>query len=131
MQPYTEKVIETFMNPQNVGRMPDADGIGKVGNPQCGDIMQIFIKVKDNVIYDIKFLTLGCAAAIATSSIATQMVKGKTIEEALKITNKEVVNALGGLPPEKHHCSVLAEDGIRAAIEDYLSKHPEHKASKS
>lgn len=122
MQQYTEKVIETFMNPQNVGRMTDADGVGKVGNPQCGDIMQIFIKVKDNVIYDIKFLTLGCAAAIATSSITTQMVKGKTIEEALKITNKDVVNALGGLPPEKLHCSVLAEEGIRAAIEDYLKK---------
>ena len=122
MQQYTEKVIETFMNPKNVGRMDDADGVGKVGNPQCGDIMQIFIKVKDNIITDIKFLTLGCAAAIATSSITTEMARGKTIEEALKITNKDVVNALGGLPPEKRHCSVLAEDGIRAAIQDYLQK---------
>jgi nitrogen fixation NifU-like protein len=119
---YTEKVIQTFMNPKNVGKIDDADGMGKVGNPQCGDIMQIFIKVKDNIITDIKFLTLGCAAAIATSSITTEMVKGKTIDEALKITNKDVMSALGGLPPEKLHCSVLAEQGIRAAIEDYLSK---------
>ncbi|MCX6999572.1 MAG: Fe-S cluster assembly scaffold protein NifU [Candidatus Sumerlaeota bacterium] len=119
---YTEKVIQTFMNPKNVGKIDDADGMGKVGNPQCGDIMQIFIKVKDNIITDIKFLTLGCAAAIATSSITTEMVKGKTIDEALKITNKDVMSALGGLPPEKLHCSVLAEQGIRAAIEDYLNK---------
>ena len=110
------------MNPKNVGKIDDADGMGKVGNPQCGDIMQIFIKVKDNIITDIKFLTLGCAAAIATSSITTEMVKGKTIEEALKVTNKDVTSALGGLPPEKFHCSVLAEQGIRAAIEDYLNK---------
>jgi nitrogen fixation NifU-like protein len=119
---YTEKVIQTFMNPKNVGKIDDADGMGKVGNPQCGDIMQIFIKVKDNIITDIKFLTLGCAAAIATSSITTEMVKGKTIDEALKITNKDVMSALGGLPPEKLHCSVLAEQGIHAAIEDYLNK---------
>ena len=119
---YTEKVIQTFMNPKNVGKIDDADGMGKVGNPQCGDIMQIFIKVKDNIITDIKFLTLGCAAAIATSSITTEMVKGKTIDEALKITNKDVISALGGLPPEKLHCSILAEQGIHAAIEDYLSK---------
>jgi nitrogen fixation NifU-like protein len=119
---YTEKVIQTFMNPKNVGKIDDADGMGKVGNPQCGDIMQIFIKVKDNIITDIKFLTLGCAAAIATSSITTEMVKGKTIDEALKITNKDVMSALGGLPPEKLHCSILAEQGIRAAIEDYLNK---------
>jgi nitrogen fixation NifU-like protein len=119
---YTEKVIQTFLNPKNVGKIDDADGMGKVGNPQCGDIMQIFIKVKDNIITDIKFLTLGCAAAIATSSITTEMVKGKTIDEALKITNKDVMSALGGLPPEKLHCSVLAEQGIRAAIEDYLNK---------
>jgi len=110
------------MNPKNVGKIDDADGMGKVGNPQCGDIMQIFIKVKDNIITDIKFLTLGCAAAIATSSITTEMVKGKTIDEALKITNKDVMSALGGLPPEKLHCSILAEQGIRAAIEDYLNK---------
>jgi len=119
---YTEKVIQTFMNPKNVGKIDDADGMGKVGNPQCGDIMQIFIKVKDNIITDIKFLTLGCAAAIATSSITTEMVKGKTIDEALKITNKDVMSALGGLPPEKLHCSILAEQGIHAAIEDYLNK---------
>jgi len=119
---YTEKVMEHFMNPRNVGKMEDADGMGKVGNPQCGDIMQIFIKVKDNVITDIRFLTMGCGAAIAASSVTTEMVKGKTIEEALNITNKDVISALGGLPSEKLHCSVLAEEGIRAAIEDYLKR---------
>ena len=119
---YTEKVMEHFMNPRNLGKMEDADGMGKVGNPQCGDIMQIFIKVKDNVITDIRFLTMGCGAAIAASSVTTEMVKGKTIEEALNITNKDVISALGGLPSEKLHCSVLAEEGIRAAIEDYLKR---------
>jgi FeS cluster assembly scaffold protein NifU len=120
---YTEKVMEHFMHPRNVGKMDDADGIGKVGNPQCGDIMEIFIKVRDNIITDIKFRTLGCGAAIATSSVTTEMVKGKTLEEALKLTNKDVVSALDGLPPEKLHCSVLAEEGIKAAIDDYRKKH--------
>ncbi len=119
---YTQKVIELFMNPKNVGRIEDADGVGEVGNPKCGDVMKIYIKVKDDKIVDIKFETFGCAAAIATSSMITEMVKGKTIEEALKITNKDVAEALGGLPPEKIHCSLLAEEGIKAAVEDYLKK---------
>ena len=125
---YTEKVLEHFRNPKNVGKIPDADGIGTVGNPICGDTMTIYIKVKDNKIVDCKFETFGCAAAIAVSSIVTEMVKGKTIEEALKITNKVVADELGGLPPQKMHCSLLAEQGIKAAIEDYLKKKSiEHK----
>ncbi|MBU0574360.1 MAG: Fe-S cluster assembly scaffold protein NifU [Candidatus Margulisiibacteriota bacterium] len=119
---YSEKVMEHFKNPRNVGEIDNPDGVGKVGNPQCGDIMEMQIKVKDNVIADVKFRTFGCAAAIATSSIATEMIKGKTIEEALKLTNKAVVEALEGLPPVKIHCSVLAEDAIKAAIDDYLRK---------
>ncbi len=119
---YTEKVIEHFRNPCNVGRIEDADGIGKVGNPMCGDVMVIYIKVKDGIIEDCKFETFGCAAAIATSSMVTELVKGKTIEEALKITNKTVAEALGGLPPIKYHCSLLAEEGLKAAIEDYQAK---------
>jgi nitrogen fixation NifU-like protein len=119
---YNEKVIDYFTNPRNVGEIEDADGVGEVGSPQCGDIMKIFLKIEDNIIKDIKFKTFGCASAIASSSIMTEMVKGKTIEEALAITNKDVVDALGGLPPAKVHCSVLAEDAIRAAIEDYKSK---------
>lgn len=119
---YTEKVMELFMNPKNVGRIEDADGIGEVGNPKCGDVMKIYIKVKDGIIEDIKFETFGCAAAIATSSMVTEMVKGKTLEEALKVTNKDVAEALGGLPPQKIHCSLLAEEGIKAAIEDYYKR---------
>jgi len=119
---YSEKVLEHFRNPRNMGRIENADGIGKVGNPICGDVMYIYIKVEDNKIVDCKFETFGCAAAIATSSMVTEMVKGKTLEEALKITNKEVTEALDGLPPIKYHCSVLAEEGIKAAIEDYLRK---------
>jgi nitrogen fixation NifU-like protein len=119
---YSEKVIEHFRNPRNMGRIENADGIGKVGNPICGDVMYIYIKVEDDKIVDCKFETFGCAAAIATSSMVTEMVKGKTLEEALKITNREVTEALDGLPPVKYHCSVLAEEGIRAAIEDYLRK---------
>jgi nitrogen fixation NifU-like protein len=119
---YNEKVMDYFMNPRNVGEIEDADGVGEVGSPQCGDIMKIFIKVEDNIIKDIKFKTFGCASAIASSSIMTEMVKGKTVEEALKLTNREVVDALGGLPPAKVHCSVLAEDAIRAAIKDYMEK---------
>jgi len=122
MLEYSEKVIEEFMNPKNMGKIEDADGIGKVGNPVCGDVMWIYIKVKDNRIVDIKFQTFGCVAAIATSSKVTQLVKGKTVEEALKITNKAVAEALDGLPPIKMHCSLLAEEGLKAAIEDYIQK---------
>ncbi len=119
---YSDKVMEHFRNPRNMGRMEDADGIGKVGNPVCGDVMWIYIKVRDNRIVDVSFETFGCAAAIATSSMATELVKGKTIEEALEITNKAVATALDGLPPIKLHCSLLAEEGIKAAIEDYMRR---------
>ncbi len=119
---YNEKVIEAFKNPKNVGEIENYDGIGTVGNATCGDIMQITIKVENNVITDAKFKTFGCAAAVATSSTATDMIIGMTIEEALKVTNKKVVEFLGGLPQQKLHCSVLAEEAIQKAIEDYLSK---------
>ena len=119
---YTEEVMENFSNPKNVGEIEDADGIGQVGNTTCGDIMKIYIKVKDNIIEDIKFKTFGCGAAIATSSKATELVKGKTIEEAEKLTNKTVAEALGGLPGPKMHCSNLAADALQKAIEDYKSK---------
>lgn len=119
---YSEKVMDHFMNPRNVGEIPDADGVGSVGNPVCGDIMKMYIKVKDNVITDVKFKTFGCGAAIATSSMATEMIKGKTIEEALQLTNTAVAEALGGLPPVKMHCSLLAEEAVRSAIDDYLKK---------
>ena len=121
-QSYSTRVMEHFANPRNVGEIPDADGIGKVGNPVCGDIMNMYIKVKDNVITDVKFKTFGCGAAIATSSIATEMIKGKTIDEALKLTNNAVAEALGGLPKVKMHCSVLAEQAVRSAVDDYLKK---------
>lgn len=111
------------MNPRNVGEIKDADGIGEVGNPRCGDIMRIYIKVKENRITDIKFLTFGCGAAVATSSMVTELVKGKTLEEALKVTNQEVADSLDGLPPIKMHCSNLAEQALKAAIEDYRKKH--------
>jgi len=123
MEQYSKKVMDHFLNPRNVGEIKDADGVGEVGNPVCGDIMRMYIKVKDNVITDIKFLTYGCGAAVATSSMVTEMVKGKTIEEALEITNKQVAEALDGLPPIKMHCSLLAEEGIKAAIDDYKKKH--------
>jgi len=119
---YSEKVMDHFMNPRNVGVIEDPDGVGKEGNPICGDLMEIFIKVEDDRIADIKFRTFGCGAAIATSSMATEMVKGKTIEEAMEITNKAVAEALDGLPPIKMHCSNLAAEAIHAAIEDYLEK---------
>lgn len=122
MEEYSEKVLDHFFNPRNVGEIPDADGVGKVGNPVCGDVMVLYIKVIDDRIADVKFKTFGCGAAIATSSILTEMVKGKTIEEALKISNKAVAEALGGLPKHKLHCSVLAEQALKAAIEDYRSK---------
>jgi len=119
---YSEKVMEHFRHPRNVGEMKNPDGIGHVGNPICGDIMELYIKVKNNKIIDAKFKTFGCGAAIATSSMITGMVKGKTIEEALKISNKAVVEALDGLPPVKMHCSVLAKDALKSAIDDYLGK---------
>ena len=119
---YTEKVMDHFMNPRNVGEIENASGVGEVGNAKCGDIMKIFIKVENNVIVDVKFKTYGCGAAIATSSRATEMVMGKTIEEALAITNKEVAESLGGLPPVKLHCSVLAEEALHAAIKDYRDR---------
>ena len=122
---YSEKVMDHFENPRNVGEIPDASGSGTVGNAKCGDIMKMDIKVENGVIVDVKFKTFGCGAAIATSSMATEMVKGKTIEEALKLTNKAVAEALDGLPPVKMHCSMLAEQAIHAAIEDYRAKHPE------
>jgi len=121
-QPYSEKVMDHFMHPRNVGEMENPDGVGKVGNPICGDIMEMYIKVKDGVIVDAKFKTFGCGAAIATSSMATELVKGKSIEEALKLTNQAVAEALGGLPAIKMHCSVLAEDAFKAAVNDYLIK---------
>ena len=123
MEQYSKKVMDHFLNPRNVGEIKDADGIGEVGNPVCGDIMRMYIKVKDNIITDIKFLTYGCGAAVATSSMVTEMVKGKTLEEALEISNKHVAEALDGLPPIKMHCSLLAEEGIKAAIDDYKKKH--------
>lgn len=119
---YSEKVMDHFSNPRNVGEIADADGVGEVGNPVCGDIMRIYIKVKDNVIEDIKFKTLGCGAAIATSSMVTEMAKGKTLEEALTMSNKQVAEALDGLPPQKMHCSNLAADALHAAISDYIKK---------
>jgi len=119
---YSNKVMEHFRNPHNVGEMKDPDGTGHVGNPVCGDIMEMYIKVKDNIITDVKFKTFGCGAAIATSSMMTDLVKGKTIEEALKISNRAVVDALEGLPPRKLHCSVLAEDALKGAINDHLLK---------
>ena len=122
---YSEKVIDHFQNPRNVGEIPDADGVGKVGNPACGDIMALYIKVTDGRIVDARFKTFGCGAAIATSSMVTELVKGKTIEEALKISKQTVAEALEGLPPTKMHCSNLAEDALRAAIEDYLTRRGE------
>ena len=119
---YSEKVMDHFENPRNVGVIEDADGIGTVGNPVCGDVMKMYIKVKDGIITDVKFKTFGCASAIATSSMATELIKGKSISEALTLTNKAVAEALDGLPPVKMHCSVLAEEAIQAAIEDYQNK---------
>ena len=119
---YSDKVLDHFSNPRNVGEMADANGIGEVGNAKCGDIMQMFIKVENDIIVDVKFKTYGCASAIATSSIATDMIKGQPISEALKLTNKAVVEALDGLPAVKIHCSVLAEQAIKAALADYYTR---------
>ena len=120
---YTETVMDHFMNPRNVGSIENADGIGEVGNAKCGDIMKIYLKIEDNIIKDIKFETFGCGSAIASSSMATEMIKGKTIEEALAVTNKQVVDALGGLPVHKLHCSVLAEEAVKSAIKNYYDKN--------
>ena len=119
---YSEKVMDHFQHPRNVGKMDDADGVGEVGNAKCGDIMKIYIKVKDDIITDIQFNTFGCGSAIAASSMATEMIKGKPISQALELTNKAVVEALDGLPPAKIHCSVLAEEAVKAAIDDYYKK---------
>jgi nitrogen fixation NifU-like protein len=119
---YSDKVMDHFTNPRNVGEIENPSGVGQVGNPVCGDVMKVYLKIENDVIVDIKFKTFGCGAAIATSSMATELVKGKTVEEALQITNKAVAEALDGLPPVKMHCSVLAEEAIKAAIEDYQSK---------
>lgn len=127
MVAYNEKVMQHFMNPQNVGDIKDADGIGEVGNPVCGDMMTFYIKVKDNKLEDVKFKTFGCGAAIAVSSMVSQIAKGKTLEEALKITNKDVAEELGGLPKNKMHCSNLGADALHAAIKDYMKKQPKQK----
>ena len=119
---YSEKVMDQFMNPRNVGKLDDADGIGEVGNAKCGDIMKIYIKVDNGVISDVKFQTFGCGSAIASSSMATELIKGKPVHQALELTNKAVVEALEGLPAHKIHCSVLAEEAIKCAIEDYQMK---------
>ena len=119
---YSEQVMDHFMNPRNVGEIEDANGIGEIGNAKCGDIMKMYIKVENGIIVDVKFKTFGCGSAIATSSMATEMIMGKSIEEALKLSNKAVVEALGGLPAHKIHCSVLAEQAIRAAIADYYKR---------
>lgn len=124
---YSNKVMDHFKNPRNVGEIENPDGVGHVGNPVCGDIMELYIKVNDGIIVDAKFKTFGCGAAIATSSIVTELVKGKAIKEALKISNKAVAEALDGLPPLKMHCSVLAEEALRSAIEDYLARQKSKK----
>ncbi|MCC8098389.1 MAG: Fe-S cluster assembly scaffold protein NifU [Eubacterium sp.] len=120
---YSEKVMDHFMNPRNVGEIEDASGVGTVGNAKCGDIMKIFLKIEDGVVLDAKFKTFGCGAAVATSSMATELIKGKTIQEALEITNKAVMEALDGLPPVKVHCSCLAEEALHAALWDYAEKN--------
>ena len=120
---YSEKVMDHFQNPRNVGKMDDADGVGEVGNAKCGDIMKMYIKVKDGIITDCKFNTFGCGSAIATSSMATELIKGKPISEALELSNKAVVEALDGLPAHKIHCSVLAEEAVRAAVKDYYDRN--------
>ncbi|MBQ6539558.1 MAG: Fe-S cluster assembly scaffold protein NifU [Oscillospiraceae bacterium] len=124
---YSEKVMDHFRNPRNIGVIEDADGIGEVGNAKCGDIMKIYLKIENDIIADVKFETFGCGSAIASSSMATELIKGKPVAEALKLTNKAVVEALDGLPDYKMHCSVLAEEAIRSALDDYYQKNPEKK----
>ena len=120
---YSDIVMNHFMHPRNVGEIENPDGVGQVGNAKCGDIMKMYLKIRDNVIQDVKFETFGCGSAIASSSMATEMIKGKTIDEALAVTNRQVVDALGGLPAHKLHCSVLAEESIKSAIKDYYDRH--------
>ncbi len=127
---YSDKVMEHFANPRNVGEIENPSGVGTVGNPICGDVMKLFIKVENDIIVDAKFKTFGCGAAIATSSMVTELVKGKTVEEALKVSNRAVAEALGGLPPIKMHCSVLAEDALKGAIKDYIDKTKGGKGEK-
>ena len=124
---YSEKVMDHFRNPRNVGVIEDADGVGEVGNAKCGDIMKIYLKIENGIIEDVKFETFGCASAVASSSMATELIKGKPVSEALELTNKAVAEALDGLPAYKMHCSVLAEEAIKNALEDYYKKHPEEK----
>ena len=124
---YSEKVMDHFRNPRNVGTIEDADGVGEVGNATCGDIMKIFLKIKNNTIVDVKFSTFGCGSAIASSSMATELIKGKSVDEAMTLTNKAVAEALDGLPAHKMHCSVLAEEAIQAALDDYHKRYPEGK----
>ena len=124
---YSEKVMDHFRNPRNLGKMEHPDGVGEVGNAKCGDIMKIYLKITDGVIEDVKFNTFGCGSAIASSSMATEMIKGKPIEEALTLTNRAVAEALDGLPPQKLHCSVLAEEAVKAAIDDYYQKQESQK----
>jgi nitrogen fixation NifU-like protein len=126
---YTEKVIDHYQNPHNMGELEEPDGVGVVGNPTCGDMMQIQIKVEGDRIAEVKFKTFGCGAAIATTSVATELIAGKTIEEALQVTNKDVMEVLGGLPPVKVHCSLLAEEAIKAAVDDYRSKQTNQPAN--
>lgn len=121
--PYSDKVMDHFTNPRNMGEIQDADAIADVGNPACGDMMRLFLKIEDGVIVDAKFKTFGCGAAIASSSMLTELIKGMTIEEALRVTNEKVINALGGLPPVKRHCSVMAEEALASALREYLDKH--------
>ncbi|HVO67617.1 MAG TPA: Fe-S cluster assembly scaffold protein NifU [Syntrophales bacterium] len=128
---YSEKVMEHFRNPRNVGEIENPDGVGKVGNPVCGDIMELYIKVEDGIITDAKFKTFGCGAAIATSSMVTELVKNKSVEDALKISNRAVAEALGGLPPIKMHCSVLAEEALKKALEDYRKRSKKPAAIKA
>ena len=120
---YSDIVMDHFMHPRNVGEIENPDGVGQVGNAKCGDIMKMYLKIRDNVIQDVKFETFGCGSAIASSSMATEMIKGKTIDQALAVTNRQVVDALGGLPAHKLHCSVLAEESIKTAIKDYYDRH--------
>ena len=124
---YSEKVMDHFRNPRNLGTMEDADGVGEVGNARCGDIMKMYLKIENDVIVDVKFETFGCGSAIASSSMATELIKGKPVSEAMKLTNKAVAEALDGLPDYKMHCSVLAEEAIKSALEDYYAKHPDKR----
>lgn len=124
---YSEKVMDHFMNPRNVGEIEDADGIGEVGNAKCGDIMKIYLKIDQNIITDVKFKTFGCGSAIASSSMATELIKGKSVDEALALTNKAVTEALDGLPTHKIHCSVLAEEAIKSALDDFYKRYPDGK----